>query len=119
MVAFDQGLPIRRELDKALGARGVEVVNVAEFDNIETIKRAIEAGTGFGLLPAPTVVREVDSGALIAIPLAGDSLVRPLGIICRRGKKLGKTARRFIELLRESRDARRDQNENRTLTAAS
>ncbi len=40
-------------------------------------------------------------GTLVTIPLAGDALVRPLGIIRRRGKELGKTARRFIQLLHE------------------
>ncbi len=33
------------------------------------------------------------------VPLATDELVRPLGIIHRRGKKLSATTRRFIELL--------------------
>ena len=71
-----------------------------EFDNIETIKRAVEIDAGVSLLPAPTVVREVEAGSLVAVPLATNELVRPLGIIHRRGKDLGVTARRFIELLR-------------------
>jgi len=33
------------------------------------------------------------------VPLDNDELVRPLGIIHRRGKELGSTTRRFIELL--------------------
>ena len=40
------------------------------------------------------------------VPLATDELVRPLGIIHRRGKELGSTTRRFIELL-QSGSARR------------
>ena len=70
-----------------------------EFDNIETIKRAIEIDAGIGLLPQPTVLREVEAGTLVAVPLATDELVRPLGIIHRRGKELGVTVRRFIDLL--------------------
>src|SRR5262249_35119602 len=73
---------------------------VMEFDNIETIKRAVEIDAGVSLLPAPTVVREVAAGSLVAVPLSSDELVRPLGIIHRRGRDLGVTARRFIELLR-------------------
>ena len=71
-----------------------------EFDNIETIKRAIEIDAGVALLPEPTVLREVEAGTLVMVPLATDELVRPLGIIHRRGKEMGSTARRFIELLR-------------------
>jgi DNA-binding transcriptional LysR family regulator len=105
MVGFDGGLPIRREIDKALLAASVDVDVVVELDNIETIKRAIEAGTGFAILPAPTVVREVASGSLVAIPLADRRMVRPLGIIHRRARALGKTAQRFIQLLHERADA--------------
>ena len=42
---------------------------------------------------------EVAAGSLVAVPLDTDELVRPLGIIHRRGKQLGGTAERFIELL--------------------
>jgi hypothetical protein len=70
-----------------------------EFDNIETIKRAVEIDAGVALLPEPTVLREVEAGTLCLARLETDELVRPLSIIYRRGKELGITARRFIELL--------------------
>jgi hypothetical protein len=70
-----------------------------EFDNIETIKRAVEIDAGVALLPEPTVRREVETRSLVAIPLTTDELVRPLGLIHRRGKELGITTRRFVELL--------------------
>jgi DNA-binding transcriptional LysR family regulator len=99
-VGFDAHLRIRNELDKTLSAHGVHANIAMEFDNIETIKRAIEINSGAGLLPEPTVSREVAAGSLVARRLAGVELVRPLGIIQRRGAELGKTARRFIQLLR-------------------
>ena len=99
MVSFDADLEIRREIDRALTSARVEVNVVMEFDNIETIKRAIEIDTGVSLLPRPTVEREVAAGTLAAIPVAGVELVRPVGIVVRRGKELGKTARRFMQLL--------------------
>ena len=45
------------------------------------------------------MAREVEGGALVALPLASMELKRPIGIIQRRGKELGKTARRFMQLL--------------------
>jgi DNA-binding transcriptional LysR family regulator len=101
MVSYDDDLPIRREIDRVLAAHRVEVDVVMEFDNVETIKRAIEIDAGVGVLPEPTVAREVAMGSLVAIPIAGEQLVRPLGVIRRRGKELGKTARKFIQLLHE------------------
>ncbi|HEX5445715.1 MAG TPA: LysR family transcriptional regulator [Pirellulales bacterium] len=99
MIGFDSELTIRREIDRALHAHQATVNVVMEFDNIETIKRAIEIDAGVGLLPEPTVTREVHSGTLCAVPLDTDELVRPLGIIHRRGKELNTAAHRFIELL--------------------
>jgi DNA-binding transcriptional LysR family regulator len=99
MVAFQSGLKIREEIDRALADEDVTVDVALEFDNIETMKRAIEIGAGVSLLPAPTVEREVGDGTLAEVPLDDATLVRPLGIIYRRDRKLSDTAERFIKLL--------------------
>ena len=99
LVAFDPDLVIRHELDRALAAAGAEPNVVMEFDNVETIKRAVEIDAGVALLPEPTIGRELAAGTLCTVRLAGDELVRPLGIIHARGKPLAPTARRFLELL--------------------
>ena len=100
MVSFDPDLVIRHDIDRVLAARGVEPNVVMEFDNIETIKRAIEIDAGVALLPEPTVLREVAAGTLASVRIGDEELVRPLGIIHARGKPLAPTVRRFIELLR-------------------
>jgi DNA-binding transcriptional LysR family regulator len=99
IVAFQAGLKIREEIDRALALRKVRVRVALEFDNIETIKRAIEIGAGISLLPQPTIAREIESGTLVQIPLEGETLARPLGIIYRRDRKLNETAQQFIQLL--------------------
>jgi len=108
MVSFDPDLVIRHELDRAIAAhtsisgRHPEPNVVMEFDNIETIKRAVEIDAGVALLPEPTVGRELAAGTLCTVRIAGKEIVRPLGIIHARGKSLAPTVRRFIELLRGS-----------------
>ena len=99
MVSFAANLRIRREIDRVLATAGVEINAVMEFDNTETIKRAIEIDAGLGILPAPTVHREVASRTLVAIPFADGAIVRPLGIIQRRGKEQSRTTRQFIDFL--------------------
>jgi DNA-binding transcriptional LysR family regulator len=75
-----------------------------EFDNIETIKRALEIDAGFAILPEPTVLREVAAGTLARVRFADETvasqLVRPLGIIRGRNRPLAPTAQRFLDLLR-------------------
>jgi DNA-binding transcriptional LysR family regulator len=101
LVGFDPDLTIRHEIDRVLHQHDVDFRVVMEFDNIETIKRAIEIDAGVALLPHPTVLAEVAAGTLTAVPLETDELVRPLGIIHRRGKELHSAAWRFIELLQQ------------------
>src|SRR5215470_15077551 len=50
-VLFERDVPTRKATEKILKAHGAEVNKVAEFDNIETIKRAVEVGFGLAILP--------------------------------------------------------------------
>ena len=59
-IGFDRDLSIRKEIDKFLRQRSVTIRMVMEFDNIETIKQAVEIGAGISILPEPTVRREIE-----------------------------------------------------------
>jgi DNA-binding transcriptional LysR family regulator len=117
LIGFDPGLRIRRETDRVLSGLGAEVV--MEFDNIETIKRAVEIDAGVSLLPEPTVSREVQLGTLVAVPLADLEFTRPLGILRRRGRDLGRAAQQFMELLLESDNSREAGASSRAAAGAS
>lgn len=108
VVTFDPNLTIRRELDKVLNQQHVTVHVAMEFDNIETLKRAIEINAGVGILPAPTIAQEVETGSLHSVRLSDVELFRPLGIIHRRGMELSVTAQCFIDLLRAEETERRE-----------
>ncbi len=108
-VAFDSDLTIRRAIDRALRAHNAKVDIVMEFDNIETIKQAITIGAGVSLLPAHTVQKEAGIRTLAVVPLTIPDLVRPVGIIHRRNKRLTPTVVRFIDLLREAAGADSDE----------
>jgi DNA-binding transcriptional LysR family regulator len=98
-VAFDRDLSIRKEIDRYLRQRSVTIRVVMEFDNIETIKQAVEIGAGVSILPEPTVHKETESGSLRAVRLIAPALERPLGIIHRQRKVFTPTASKFVELL--------------------
>jgi DNA-binding transcriptional LysR family regulator len=101
-IAYDRNLPIRRHIDRFLRKHKVAVALAFEFDNIENIKQAVEVSAGVALLPDITVRREVHSGTLVAVPLSGSGLVRPMAIIHRRHHKLSSTALRFLDMLRQA-----------------
>jgi DNA-binding transcriptional LysR family regulator len=101
-VAFDADLQIRKAIDRCLRQHAAKVNVVMEFDNIETIKQAIGIGAGVGILPKPTILKELGNRTLAAVPLSMAELVRPLGIIHRRGKLFTPTITRFLELLLQS-----------------
>ena len=98
-VHFERDIPTRRATDRIFKAHGVMVHRVAEFDNIETIKRAVEVGFGVSVVPRPSVLDEHKSGQLIVVALAEPEWTRTVGIIHRSDRTLGVAARKFIELL--------------------
>jgi DNA-binding transcriptional LysR family regulator len=100
-VAFAADLTIRRMTEKLLKRADVSVNVVHQFDNVETIKRAVEIDLGVAILPLPTMRREMEFGTLHAIPFSGVRFVRPLGIIHKRHKHLSRAAEKFVELLHD------------------
>ena len=98
-VGFEAGLPIRRAVDRFLRKNSVHVRVSLEFDNIETIKRAVEVPSGVAILPAPTVLGEVNAGTIRCVRFRDRKPTRPLAIIHRRSEQLGLAASRFLELL--------------------
>lgn len=98
-VAFDRALVIRREVDAFLKQHRVSVDLVSEFDNIETIKGAVEEGVGVAILPEPSLRRETERGSLCMVHLAGARFVRPVCIIHRKKRPLNTAVLRLIEIL--------------------
>ena len=106
-VGFTTELTLRRRIDRWLRRTRVAVDVVHEFDNVETIKRAVEIGAGISLLPEPTVLRERDAKTLAVVRLDisqaerdDGEWIRPLGIVHKRHKAFSSAAQRFIDLLK-------------------
>jgi LysR family transcriptional regulator, transcriptional activator of the cysJI operon len=98
-VLFERDVPTRKATDKILKANGVTVRKVAEFDNIETIKRAVEVGFGIAIVPHLSVLDEERNKQLVAIELAESDWVRTVGVIYRSDKALSIAAKKFVQLI--------------------
>jgi DNA-binding transcriptional LysR family regulator len=100
-IAFEKNVPTRTWIDSILERYNIVVQPVMEFDNIETIKRAVEIKSGISIMPKTTIMQEVSSGTIKAIPFSNENFIRPTGIIVRKGKILSRAGRYLIELLRK------------------
>jgi DNA-binding transcriptional LysR family regulator len=100
-IAFEKEVPTRAWIDGILSRYSTVVRPVMEFDNIETIKRAVEINAGVSILPQATILQEVASGTLRAIPFSNERFVRPTGILVRKGRAMSQTTRYLLDLLRE------------------
>jgi DNA-binding transcriptional LysR family regulator len=98
-VGFERDLPTRKQTDRILRRHGIEVRYKMELDNIETMKRVVEIGTGCALLPEPAVRQEVRNRTVAAVQIRDETLLRPLGIIHRKEQHLSPAREKFIELL--------------------
>ena len=104
-VSFDPDLSIRKAMDRFFREHAIQREVVLEFDNIQMIKEALTIGSGVSLLPERTVRQEVTEGRLMTRVIDAPELVRPVGIVCRRGKTFSPTASAFLQYLGEhSRD---------------
>lgn len=103
-IGFARDIPSRLHLDGLLKEYGVSVRTAMEFDNIETIKRAIEINAGISILPLPSVHTETAAGTLKAIPFTNEHFYRPTGIIVRKDHQMNKAAQYLLELMRKEFD---------------
>ncbi|MGA2722801.1 MAG: LysR family transcriptional regulator [Bryobacteraceae bacterium] len=100
-VAFDDDLRVGREVKRYMRENGAQLNVAMHFDNIQTMKEAVVLGSSISIMPVRVLRNDIEQGRLVAIPIKGCTLVRPLGIIHRRRKTFNQATRTFLELLRQ------------------
>lgn len=99
MVGFHRSLALRQGIDQSLAKAGVTVDIRMEFDNADSMIRAIQANRGIGIVPEAAVRRETANGSLRVVACRELRMTRPLGIIFRRSGRLNRAASEFGSLL--------------------
>jgi DNA-binding transcriptional LysR family regulator len=102
VISFEPDTPTRKALDKILKQHGVEVEHVMEFDNVETVKRAVEIDAGISIVPQGTVVQEIDKGTLATVAIADGEFFRPLAAIYKKNRVLSPAMKQFLAILKNS-----------------
>ncbi|MEN8662009.1 MAG: LysR family transcriptional regulator [Lentimonas sp.] len=98
-IGFEPDIPTRKATDQIFREENIECQPVMEFDNVETVKRAVEINAGIAILPQTTVVREEAQGLLKVLKFKSKVYKRPLALIHRKGRVLTPAMKKLIELL--------------------
>ena len=101
-IAFEPDIPTRRAIDKILRDRNVEVDHVMEFDNIETVKRAVEIDAGISIVPRSPVAQEVAKKTIAMVEIEDEQFYRPLAAVHKKSKVLSPAMKEFLALLKKS-----------------
>lgn len=99
IIGFESDIPTRKATDNAFRTLQIDNMPVMEFDNVETVKRAVEIDAGIAILPKATVLSEEKQGLLKLIPIKGDPIKRPLALLHRKGRVLTPALSKFIDLM--------------------
>jgi len=102
VIGFEPDIPTRKALDKILKEYGVEVKHVMEFDNVETVKRAVEIDAGISIVPQGTVLQEIAKQTLVALPIDDGDFYRPLAAIYKKNKVLSPAMKQFLAILKDT-----------------
>ena len=98
-VGLTPDIPTRQYLDKVLRKAGVTVSLVAELENIETVKAAVEAEQAISIIPETSVRQEIKAGTLTLREIDADRMWRPMGAITRRPMPEKPSLLEFLSLL--------------------
>jgi DNA-binding transcriptional LysR family regulator len=102
VISFEPDIPTRKALDKILKEHDVEVNHVMEFDNVETVKRAVEIDAGISIVPQGTVLQEIAKQTLVAVQIEDGEFYRPLAAIYKKNKVLSPAMKQFLSILKET-----------------
>lgn len=98
-IGLETQAPTRHLIDELMQKNGVGLDYLMEFDNIETIKRAVEINSGISILPDSTIRTELANKTLRAVSFASHQFFRENGIVLRKDKQLTKPARYLLDIL--------------------
>lgn len=98
-IAFAAGTPTRAEIDRLLRSHGAQPKIVHEYDNVTTLKSAVELGMGCAIVPRYCILQELKYKSLALVPSVKIHLSRPLGILYPKGKVFTRAAGIFYKML--------------------
>ena len=100
-IGFEPDIPTRKAIDRIFKEHNVVVQTVMEFDNVETVKRAVEIDAGISILPQTTIAQEVAKQTLVQLAFEGQEFHRPLAALFKKNKVLSPAMKQFLAIVKE------------------
>ncbi len=100
LVVREEGSGIREVIEQALLQHGVQVTPLLTLPDNEAIKQMVMSGVGVSIVSALAVQRELASGDLVRVSIAGIELHPQLSLVMRTDKQLSRAAQAFCALFR-------------------
>ena len=98
-IAHNISTPQRQKVIEAFERHRTPLRIGVELPTLEAIKRFVEAGNGVALVPGLAVTPELESGALVRVPIKELQLDRRLRLVYRRQASLSHAARAFLKIV--------------------
>ncbi len=95
-VTLQDDLPIRKSVDKILKKLGVKVRVTHVFDNLESVKQAVESGLGISMVPRGIIQKEIQTKTLKELEINEGPFQYPIGILVRKNEKPSPCVEAFI-----------------------
>ena len=100
-ISFSFDLPTRKAIDRIFKAHTVSIRRSMEFDNIETVKRAVEIEDGISIVPLNTIEEERQIGSIVAVEIESVDTWRPIGLVQRRARRQAPPTSAFVHMLKQ------------------
>ncbi len=100
-ISHRQGSGVQTAIQREVTRHGMQIVPSMVIDNIEVVKKSVEAGLGVSILSRLVLQREIEAGSLVVVPVRGASFTRDFRIAILRGKYLSRTVRAFLSFFKE------------------
>jgi DNA-binding transcriptional LysR family regulator len=86
-------------MEDIFASHGMSFATGMEMSSNESIKQAVQAGLGLGILSLHTVALELETRRLEVLPVEGFPVVRQWHIAHRTGKRLPAVAEKFRQFV--------------------
>lgn len=116
----ERGSGTQMAVKEILGAQGLDFTKLqvaAEMPNTEAVRQCLKAGVGIGILSRLAIEAELAYGDLVALPIQGVAMRRPLFLVQRRSRNLPLAYAAFGNMVRQAASA--GQRQPSTVTGVS